>query len=371
MAIQPHLVREIAGEAGFDVVAFGPAELGEHAARFLDWLDAGRAGEMDYLHRNRETIADLQRFLPQARATVGLARDYSRPAAALPGGGRVARYAVGRDYHRSLGNAVRSMRSQLERAGAPRGSWRGGTDSLPVLERALALGAGIGFLAKSSMVLSPTRGPYLLLAELLTTQELPPDLPAPGSCGTCRACIDQCPTQAIVAPFEVDARRCLSYTTIEKRGSIPRPLREAQGDRWFGCDVCIEVCPFTRHARPLPSPTPADLRPHAVVESWSLVDVLALSEADYNTHWTGTALRRAGRSGLRRNAAVVLGNLGDDRAVPALIRALTDADAVVRSHAGWALARLSPRHPALLTALDRESDPDVRADWTATLEGRP
>lgn len=362
MSVAPSIVREIAEEAGFDLVAFGPAELGEHARRFLDWLDAGRAGEMEYLATNRATIAEPRRFLPGARSVVSLARDYSRGPVALPGGGRVARYAAGRDYHRSLGKSVKKLRDRLEAAGAPRGSWRGGTDSLPVLERALALRAGIGFLAKSSMIISPTRGPYLLLAELLTTQDLPIDAPAAGSCGTCRACLDACPTGAIVAPFEVDARRCLSYTTIELRGAIPEGLRAAQGDRFFGCDDCLEVCPFTRHGRALPAPPPPDLAPHQALSAFGLVDVLALSQEEYDRDWTGTAMRRATRSGLRRNAAVVLGNLGDDRAVPALTQALQDDDPIVRRHSAWALGRLDRQSPALARALDSEADPNVRAE---------
>lgn len=240
---------------------------------------------------------------------------------------------------------------------------------MPVLERALAAQAGIGFLAKSAMVISPTLGPYLLLAELLTPLELPPDGPSPGSCGTCTACLDACPTGAIVEPFQVDARQCLSYTTIELRGFIPEGLRSAQEDRFFGCDVCLEVCPFTKRGRAvLGGERPPDLRPHPVVETWTLVEVLEMSEDQYGEQWVGTALRRATRSGLRRNAAVVLGNQGNPAAVPALRRALEDPDPIVRGHAAWALGRIGGASPALDRAHRREADPRVRAEVRRALD---
>jgi epoxyqueuosine reductase len=222
------------------------------------------------------------------------------------------------------------------------------------------------------MVISPTHGPYLQLAELLTGEELPPDPPSPGSCGTCTACLQACPTGAITAPFEVDARRCLSYTTIEQRGFVPHDLRAKQGEWLFGCDVCLEVCPFTSKSRRrdvLGAARPRDLQPHAVVQSWTLVDVLAMDDARYEHEFVGTAMRRATRSGLRRNAATVLGNRGDDRALPALAAALRDADAVVRGTAAWAIGRIDHRHGALATALTDEGDEQVRSELERALAG--
>lgn len=363
-------IREIAAACGFDLVRFGPADPGEHGDHFVRWLAAGRHGEMRYLERNRERILDPGAWRPGVRSAIALAVDYGGPAAALPGGGRVARYAVGRDYHRWLRARVFALRERLEAAGLPRGSTSGGTDALPVLERALAARAGIGFLARSAMVISPAVGPYLLLAELLTGMELPPDPPSPGACGTCRACIAACPTGAIVAPGEVDARRCLSYTTIELRGFVPRDLRESQRDWLFGCDVCLEVCPFARKSprqHLCGEARPAELRPHRIVATWTLADVLAMDEARYAAEFTGTAMRRATRSGLRRNAAVVLGNRGDDAAVPALVAALADADPVVRGHVAWALGRIDGRQPALAAAHATEPDPRVRAELESAM----
>lgn len=368
----PDLVRSLAHEAGFDLVRFGPVDVADHGARFLDWLEAGRAGSMHYLRKNAAVIADPSRFAPTARSTIALAADYSGPPGELPGGGRIARYALGRDYHRWLGNATRRLRTALEAAGAPAGQTRVGTDAVPVLERALAVRAGIGFLAKSAMVISPTHGPYLFLSEVLSPVELPADPVATGTCGSCTRCIEACPTGAITAPFEVDARRCLSYTTIELRGVIPTELRAPQGDWVFGCDVCLEVCPFTRFSprRDLTGETrPADLRPHPVVEAYTLVGLLELSEAEYETSWRGTAMRRATRQGLRRNAAVALGNVGGEGAVSALARALEDADPIVRAHAAWGLGRLAHRAPALAGAWARETDPTVRAELAAAIAG--
>jgi epoxyqueuosine reductase len=358
----------MAHEAGFDLVRFGPADLGGHREHFLAWLDAGRAGAMDYLHRNRERIAEPLRFAPAARSVMALAQDYGSAPVELAGGGRIARYARGRDYHRTLGDATRRLRTALERDGVAPGTVKVGTDAVPVLERALAVRAGIGFLAKSAMVISPQRGPYLFLSELLMPFELPSDPLATGTCGTCTRCIDACPTQAIVAPYQVDARRCLSYTTIEHRGVIPSELRAPQGEWLFGCDVCLEVCPFTRFANPRPAAP--SLQPHRVVETFTLVGVLELSLADYDTHWVGTAMRRATRQGLRRNAAIVLGNRGDPAAVPALARALRDADPIVRAHAAWGLGRLAGGGAELQRARTTEAEPTVLAEIDAALAAR-
>lgn len=371
MAPSPALIRELAFDAGFDLVRFGPAGPGADGDRFGAWLDAGRAGEMQYLERNRERITDPRSWLPEVRSAVTLGYDYGGPPAGLAGGGRIARYARGRDYHRFLGKATRRMRERLEREGVALGTIAVGTDAVPILERALAAQSGIGFLAKSAGIISPELGPYLMLSELLTPLDLPDEGPSPGSCGTCTRCLDACPTGAIVKPFEVDARQCLSYTTIELRGSIPEPLRAAQGDWLFGCDVCLEVCPFTSKGRAVrvDEPQPEPLRAHRVVEEYSLVGVLELSEADYQEQWVGTAMRRATRSGLRRNAAVVLGNLGDTGAVPPLTRALVDADPIVRGHAAWALGRLEPGSPALRAAFERETDAGARAEIESALDG--
>lgn len=365
-------IRNIAHEVGFDLVRFGPADPGEHAQHFTKWLDAGRHGEMSYLETNKERIVDPQLWREGVRSTIAVAVDYGGPPGELEGGGRIARYAVGRDYHRWLGKRITRLRNELEHAGLPKGSMKGGTDAVPVLERALAVRAGIGFLAKSSMVISPTHGPYLQLGELLVGEELPFDAPAAGTCGTCTACLEACPTGAIVAPFEVDSRRCLSYTTIEQRGFVDRELRAAQGEWLFGCDICVEVCPFTSKSKRrdvFGLDRPKDLAPHRVVETWTLVDVLEMDEAKYDAEFVGTAMRRAKRSGMRRNAATVLGNRREESALPALVVALSDDDPVVRGHAAWAIGRIDQQHASLRSALRVEEDPRVRDEIQFSING--
>jgi epoxyqueuosine reductase len=373
MRLSPELVREIAAEAGFTVVRFGPPDPGPHAAHFESWLDEGRHGEMRWLDARRAEITDPLRWAPEARSAIALAFDYGGPPGEIEGGARIARYAVGRDYHRSLGNRTRKLRERLESEGVSRGTIRVGTDAVPILERALAVRSGVGFLAKSAGVISPTHGPYLLLSELLTPLDLPFDLPSPGTCGTCTRCIDACPTGAIVAPFEIDARRCLSYTTIELRGRIPEEMREPQGQWLFGCDVCLEVCPFaTSRGRATRSDeeVPPELQPHRAVTGYDLVGILELDQESYDADWTGTAMRRATRTGLRRNAAVVLGNLGDGEALPALRRALADPDPIVREHAAWAIGRIDASDPSLDVALAREADENVCSALRAAMDRR-
>ncbi|MCB9885520.1 MAG: tRNA epoxyqueuosine(34) reductase QueG [Planctomycetes bacterium] len=367
-------IRAIAHDVGFDLVRFGPADPGEHGAHLMRWLELGRHGEMRYLEDNLDRTLDPTRWRPGVRSAIALAVDYGGPPGQLADGARIARYATGRDYHRWLRERVFKLRQRLEAEGVPYGSMNGGTDAVPVLERALAARAGIGFVAKSAMVISPTHGPYLQLAELLTGMDLPPDAPAPGSCGTCTACIDACPTDAIVAPFEVDARRCLSYTTIEHRGFAAAELRDKQGDWLFGCDVCLEVCPFTRHSpRRLVegAARPVELQPHAAVTSWTLIDFLQLDEARYTNEFVGTAMRRATRSGLRRNAAIALGNRRQESALPQLRDALSDEDPVVRGHAAWAIGKIAPGHPALDAALRTEQDVAVLRELRAALDAGP
>ncbi len=371
--LAPDTIRSIAHEVGFDLVRFGPAEPGEHGEHFLRWLEQGRHGEMQYLADNRDRILAPDRWRPGVRSAITLAADYGGPAGELPGGGRIARYAVGRDYHRWLRDRVFGLRKRLERAGLPFGSMNGGADAVPVLERALAVRSGIGFLAKSAMVISPVQGPYLQLAELLTAEELPFDAPASGTCGSCTACLQACPTGAITAPFEVDARRCLSYTTIEQRGFIAPELRAAQGEWLFGCDVCLEVCPFTRKSPLLGvagSARPKDLQPHRIVQTWTLVDVLTMDAARYDNEFVGTAMRRATRSGLRRNAAIVLGNRGDEAALPTLVEALRDEDPVVRGHAAWAIGAIDAHRPELEAARAREPHAQALAEIEAALSRR-
>lgn len=357
---------DMARESGFDLVGIGPSDPGVDGHRFLDWIAKRRHGTMAWLERNASRILDPEQLLPGARSALSLAVGYGRSRVELPGGGKLARYAAGRDYHKVLGRRLARLTTMLTKEGVPADSLRSGVDALPFLERSLAWKAGIGFLAKSSGIIHPDRGPWLMLAEILTKSELPQSAPSAGSCGTCTRCLEECPTVAIVAPHQLDSRNCLSYSTIEHRGPIPWDLRSKQGSWLFGCDVCIEVCPFQdRGGVKLEDP---DFRLHPLIESYDLVGVLELSSEEYASEWTGTALRRAGRAGLRRNAAIVMGNLGMHSAGPALSAALADPDPGLRSAAAWALARMGLERQAIHRAWEQEPDAEIRQDLGRSLE---
>ncbi|PIE24328.1 MAG: tRNA epoxyqueuosine(34) reductase QueG [Planctomycetota bacterium] len=359
------ILQEMALEAGFDLVGIGAIQDPQQSEHFLHWLDAGHQADMAYLARNRERIAAPDRWRPKLRSGLSVAIDYNRPEHRL-GGAKIARYALGRDYHRAMGKRLERLKKRLVGDGIAPERLHFGVDAVPFLERALAVRSGIGFFAKSNMVISPRRGPWLLLGELLVAAEFEAEAPSPGSCGTCTACLDACPTQAFVGPFELDARRCLSYTSIESRGPIPYELREAQSQWLFGCDICVEVCPFARREKE--SPEDPDLRLHPVLETYDLLGVLELEQEDWNRDWVGSAIRRATRNGLRRNAALALARSQESRASLALSRALQDPDPGVRSSVAWALARRGEERAAVATALDKENDPELRADLTRSLE---
>jgi epoxyqueuosine reductase len=366
-------VLEIAGEVGFDLAGLAPLSPPRDAGRFGAWLDEGRHGGMAWLERSRERIVDPGRLLggrPGTILSLGLA--HSRAAIERADGARVARYAAGRDYHNAIGALLRKLRRRLAGEGLlPAEPWaRGIVDAGPLLERSHAAEAGLGFASKAANLLHPAFGPWFFLAELLLPVELEPTGAAPlGSCGTCTACLDACPTGAITAPGAVDARRCISYQTIENRGSIPRGLRARHGAWLFGCDVCSEVCPWGRAAPDLAQRFGA----HAALERGELVTWLTVGDAAWDELTRGSPLRRAGRAGLARNAAVVLGNVPSEDGRRVLLQALaSDPAASVREAAGWALARAHAAEPGTRPALEaaraREADRRVREDLELDLE---
>jgi epoxyqueuosine reductase len=369
-------VLEIARETGFDLAGLAPLAPPPDARHFERWLEAGHHADMDWLARNRERIADPRALLdgrPGTILVVGLA--HARAGIELAGGGRMARYAAGRDYHNVLGKRLRKLRRALVEAGllAEDERTRSVVDAGPLLERSHAAEAGLGFPSKAANLLHPRFGPWFFLAELLLPLELDGPAPTPpvGSCGTCSACLDACPTAAIVEPGVVDARLCVSYQTIENRGSVPRELRAQHGEWVFGCDVCSEVCPWGDEA----GEPGLRLGTHAAVEDGGLIEWLGLrDEAAFRQRFEGSPLSRPKRAGLARNAAIVLGNRApSDRARSALLEALSfDASEVVREAAGWALARGYGGETAVRDALEgaarREHAPETAADLLASLE---
>jgi epoxyqueuosine reductase len=329
-------VKARARELGFDAAACGPARV-EHGEAFARWLDAGHAAGMGYLARTRAERLDPGRLLPGARSVVAVALAYGPEAGAAddPRWRGVSRYARGRDYHDVMRPRLERLAAFIDATAGEGTRSRAAVDTSAVLERDLAAAAGLGWIGRSTMLLSERLGSWFFIGLVLTTAALAPDARAADRCGTCTACLDACPTQAFPAPRVLDARRCLSYLTIEHRGDVDEALRGAGGEWLFGCDVCQDVCPWNRKAPPGREPSLAPGAPPPPPEA-----LLALDEAGFRERFRGTPLRRAGRRGLLRNAALVLGRRGDARARPALARAAADGDEVVRRAAGWALARL-------------------------------
>lgn len=363
----------LALELGFDLAGLAPLRPPQDAARFRAWLAAGHQAGMTWLERNADRILDPARILARGHEdgdaelpagsllVVGLG--HHRAPVALPGGGRVARYAAGRDYHNKLGKLLRKLARRLTEAGLA-GRTRAIVDAGPLLERSHAAEAGLGFRSKAANLLHPEHGPWFFLGELLLDVDLTvgrdPSTPPPGSCGTCTACLDACPTAAIPEPGVIDSARCISYHTIESREPVPRALRQAFGDWVFGCDVCSEVCPWGSHA----PDRSEDWGTHARVQEDSLLTWLAQPQEGFADRFEGSPLKRPGRDGLARNAAIALGNRPVEGGRPALLRALGDPAALVREASGWALARAYADEPGVLEELEaasaRESDPLAR-----------
>jgi epoxyqueuosine reductase len=345
-------IRARAAELGFDACRFTSAAPPDHAGQFHAWLEAGHHGEMAWLARQAARRTDPQLVLPGARSVICLAASYHAtsdrsdgPAPPRPAArGVVARYARFADYHDVLAGPLRTLSEFVDQLGGPGTRSRGYVDTGPVLERDLAQRAGLGFIGKHTNLISRGLGNWFFLAEILTTLELEPDPPEPNRCGTCTRCLAACPTEAIRAPFVLDARRCISYLTIELQGPIPVELRPAIGRRVFGCDDCLEVCPWNRFAR-----AGRLMRGHARADLAvpDLLELLALDEAGFKARFAGTPLLRAKRRGLLRNVCVALGNAGDPQALPALARAAADPDPLLAEHARWAIERIErPRSPA-------------------------
>jgi epoxyqueuosine reductase len=319
---------------GFDRVAISPAGPPEHAGSFEAWLDAGYAGGMDYLARTRRERRDPERLLAGCRSVVSLALAYG-PCEDDPSWSGVSRYARGVDYHDLMRPRLAAVVDYLREAGGPAVVSRAAVDTSAVLERDLAARAGLGWIGKNTNLIAVGTGSYFFIGTVLTTAALVADGPAADHCGTCTACLDACPTGAFVGPWVLDARRCLAYLTIEHRGDVAAEWKPQMREWLFGCDVCQEVCPWNRKAPPAREPA---LAPSAPLPS--LTALLEMDEAAFRARFRGSAMSRAKRAGLARNAALLLGNSGDRAAVPALRRALDDPNAGVRAAAAWALARL-------------------------------
>jgi epoxyqueuosine reductase len=334
-------------QLGFDDCRFTTASPPDHAAEFKRWLQAGHHGQMDYLARNAHKRIAPDRVLAAAKTIITLAASYTPPDACVPpqmgAAGEIARYARYGDYHKILGGRLKDLTAFVTSlGGGARSLWY--VDTGPLLERDLAERAGLGFIGKHTNLISRKLGNWIFLSEIITTLELEADAPEKNRCGSCRRCIDACPTAAITAPFQLDARRCISYLTIELKGAIPEALRPMIGNRIYGCDDCLAVCPWNRFAR-----QGAMMRPHyrPDLAAPDLLELLSLDEAAFEQRFAGTPIRRVKRRGLLRNVCVALGNCGDEAALPALKRTAAETEPLVAEHARWAIGRIiQARTPA-------------------------
>ncbi len=339
-------IRQRALELGFDACHFTSSMAPGSGPCFDQWLAQGQHGEMAYLQRSADKRKDPQLVLPGAKSIIILAANYATvgdsPADKKVGAllARVARYAQALDYHHVLGGRLEELARWIDEANGPptRSLWY--VDTGPILERDLAQRSGIGFVGKHTNLISRRYGNWIFLAEILTTLELTPDLPEKNRCGSCIRCLKACPTQAIRAPFQLDARRCISYLTIELKGPIPLEFRPAIGQRIFGCDDCLEVCPWNRFAQ-----SGKFMRDHSRSDfaALDLLALLALDEPAFKRHFAGTPIQRLKRRGLLRNVCVALGNRGEARALPALTRAAEDAEPLIAEHARWAIEQITAR----------------------------
>ena len=341
-----------ARELGFDDCRVTHAEPPASGPQLLQALAEGRHAGMDWMARNAAKRADPQLVLPGARSVITLAVSYAAAEdkgnpPALPGPlgtgsprGVVARYARHRDYHEVLGPRLQELTAWLDATADVGGRSVWYVDTGPVLERDLAQRAGLGFVGRHTGLISRELGNWFLLAEILTTVVLPPDPPARNLCGKCRRCLDACPTGALPAPFTLDSRRCISYLTIEHKGPIPEEFRPLIGDRIFGCDDCLAVCPWNRFAREARM-----LQPHRREDLGrpELEDLLKLDEAAFRLRFKGTPLLRTKRRGLLRNVCVALGNVGGLESIPALERAAAEPEPLISEHARWAIREIRRR----------------------------
>ena len=363
---QSQLKAQIKAEAarlGFALCGTTSADPPPHHRHYAHWLAEGHAGEMLYLHRQEPKRGDLAQLLPGAKSVVCVALNYSPedgmvPPASNNGGigqeagrvGTVARYARFDDYHDTLWQRLKSLLAFIQ-AHSPTTNGKVYCDTGPITERDLAMRAGLGWIGKHTNLISRHLGNWFFLGEIILDIALPADTPETTHCGTCTRCLPACPTGAITAPYELDARRCISYLTIELKGSIPEDLRPLIGTRIYGCDDCLAACPWNKFA--VKSDDPA-VRPRADLTAPHLLELLALDDAAFREKFKHSPIKRTKRRGLLRNVCVALGNLGDPHALPALTHAAeTDPEPLVREHAAWAITQI---HAAIIEESSRKEN---------------
>jgi len=361
------MVLREARELGFDDVRVTlPDATAAAGGRFAAFLDAGRHGDMAWLATNADRRRSPTRLWPEVRSIVMLGMSYAPETNSLdaldhPERGAISVYAQGKDYHDILKGKLKQLASHL--ATSSGADVKVFVDTAPVMEKPLAAAAGLGWQGKNTMLVSREHGSWLFLGAIFTTAELPPDTPEDDHCGSCRRCIDVCPTAAFPAPYQLDARRCLAYLSIEHKGHIPVEFRRPMGNRIFGCDDCLAVCPWNKFAA-----TAREARFHARAETDNppLAELLELEDAAFRARFAGTPVKRTGRDRFLRNVLIAAGNSGDESLLPRIEALLGDNSPLVRAMAVWAMRQLTGdgvgegvRHRHLA----REGDSDVRAEW--------
>jgi len=326
-------LRALALEEDFEAFGVAPVDVELRRDYYLEWIAGGQHGDMAWLARNNDRRLEPQNIIPEARSIICVGLNYYQPEP--PRRGRIAKYALGQDYHKAITKKLKRLcRAMREEFGSAQRPY---VDTGPVMEKPIAAQAGLGWQGKSTILLNREHGTWLFLGFIFTTLELPADAPASEHCGKCTRCVDACPTDAITAPFQLDARRCISYLTIEHKGAIPEEFRRAMGDRIFGCDESLDVCPWNRWAR---ETREAKFKPRNYPD---LRDMLAWAEDEFAEAFAGTPMKRAGLSRWRRNVCVALGNIGEADDLPALRHIAESGDALAAEHAQWAIGEIKAR----------------------------
>jgi epoxyqueuosine reductase len=358
-------IKEEAQRRGFELVGISPAKLPPHEESFAAWLRQGFAGELGYMERTAELRRDPRALVPWAVSVVSVGMNYYTPHPRLETTknekGWISRYAWGDDYHDLMKPRLEALLEAIRDMHGGPVEGKAFVDSGPVLERDFAGVAGLGWIGKNTHLISPKKGSWFFLGELFLSIELDYDRPMRDRCGKCDLCLKACPTSAFVGPYILDARRCISYLTIELKGWVPRHLRPLMGNHIFGCDICQEVCPYNVKARSSSEPAYA---PRTGLYAPDLIPLLALTEREFRARFRGSPILRAKRRGFLRNVAVALGNIGNAEAVPALIHALDDEEPLVRGHGAWALGRIGTAEAvdALRRRLGSEEDTHVKVE---------
>lgn len=349
-------IKQAATAAGFDACGISPVRDFRELAHFPEWIAKGRAGEMKYMEARDDSgrlkRASLRSAAPWARSVIVCAKNYNtgHPYSIdfkNPESGWIARYAWGKeDYHDSVLKKLRMIETELKASVPPEITTRCYVDTGPLVERVYAKYAGVGWIGKNTCIINQKLGSWLFLGVILTSLDLEAgaEIPAPDRCGTCTRCIDACPTDALLGPYQLDATRCISYLTIEKRGEIPEEIRGGMGRHVFGCDICQDVCPWNRKS---PASAAPEFQPREALVNPALAWLAEISEEDFREKFRGSAIRRAKRTGIRRNAVIAMGNSGDTTFLPVLKKLSEDKDEdpVVREHAQWSKGKLH-RAPA-------------------------